>query len=263
MLMTSNDFEDATSPFHELVQVKLSTSELASTQALPFWSVTPNSCPGSWEENSRSCIHVFTVLQVGAGRRVFELMDRVPQLPPSGSLTPSGSPAGAFVDFRTVHFSYPSRPGSWVLEDFNLTIQPGQTVALVGSSGGGKSTVVKLVQRFYDPQQGAVLFDGVDLKDVDRMYLHQQVAMVAQEPLIFAESILYNIKFGVHRADVTQVRAKYQISGEEVYSDMLAYQLPQAVHHPVQAACKVFSHANSGRILVTMPLPLMCVFVFC
>lgn len=147
--------------------------------------------------------------QVGAGRRVFELMDRNPNMPPSGDLTPVGSPDGAALDFQSVYFSYPSRPSSWVLEDFTLTINPGQTVALVGSSGGGKSTVVRLVQRFYDPQRGSVIFDGVDLKQIDRMHLHRQVALVAQEPLIFAESIRYNITFGVQTKDVTEVSGRH------------------------------------------------------
>jgi ABC-type multidrug transport system fused ATPase/permease subunit len=85
--------------------------------------------------------------QVGAGRRVFQLMDRTPQLPPSGTLKPTGSPDGAALELKNVHFAYPSRPESWVLSGFSLSISPGQSVALVGSSGGGKSTVVKLVQR--------------------------------------------------------------------------------------------------------------------
>jgi ABC-type multidrug transport system fused ATPase/permease subunit len=85
--------------------------------------------------------------QVGAGRRVFQLMDRTPQLPPSGTLKPTGSPDGASLEFKNVYFAYPSRPDSWVLSGFSLAISPGQSVALVGSSGGGKSTVVKLVQR--------------------------------------------------------------------------------------------------------------------
>jgi ABC-type multidrug transport system fused ATPase/permease subunit len=74
-------------------------------------------------------------------------MDRTPQLPPSGTLNPTGSPDGAALEFKNVHFAYPSRPDSRVLSGFSLSISPGQSVALVGASGGGKSTVVKLVQR--------------------------------------------------------------------------------------------------------------------
>lgn len=185
-----------------------------------------------------------SLLQVGAGRRVFELMDRTPQMPPSGTLKPTGSPSGAAVQFQSVYFSYPSRPGSWVLKDFTLTINPGQTVALVGSSGGGKSTVVKLVQRFYDPQRGSVMFDGVDLKEIDRMYLHQQVALVAQEPLIFAESIKYNIMFGVHRKDITEVRQSYLTSlTSETCLGTLLHRLVNAVLAPADA-CRVRSYTR-------------------
>ena len=138
------------------------------------------------------------VSAVGAGRRVFQLIDRSPQLPPSGNSKPAGSPQGAALDLTNVTFSYPSRPTIPVLSGFSLSIKPGQKVALVGPSGGGKSTVVRLVQRFYDPQEGSVCLDGVPVRDTDHEYLHQQVALVAQEPLVFADTILYNIMFGLH-----------------------------------------------------------------
>jgi ABC-type multidrug transport system fused ATPase/permease subunit len=138
------------------------------------------------------------VSAVGAGRRVFQLMDRNPRLPPAGNSKPSGSPLGASLDLINVAFSYPSRPSIPILSGFNLSVKPGQKVALVGPSGGGKSTVVRLALRFYDPQEGSVLLDGVPVSDIDHGYLHQQIALVAQEPVVFADTILYNIMFGLH-----------------------------------------------------------------
>eukprot|EP00878_Enallax_costatus_P024565 GHUV01026220.1.p1 GENE.GHUV01026220.1~~GHUV01026220.1.p1 ORF type:complete len:317 (+),score=77.26 GHUV01026220.1:410-1360(+) len=192
------------------------------------------------------------IAAVGAGRRVFELMDRNPNMPPSGTLKPTGSPNGAAVEFQSVYFSYPSRPASWVLEDFSLNINPGQTVALVGSSGGGKSTVVKLVQRFYDPQRGSVIFDGVDLKQIDRMYLHQQVALVAQEPLIFAESIKYNIMFGVHRNDVTE--AEIEAAAVAAHAHDFITALPQGYDSKVGEQGVMLSGGQRQRLAIARAL---------
>lgn len=89
---------------------------------------------------------------VGASRRVFELLDRQPRQKPSGNEKPMGAPEGGEVIFDNVWFSYPSRPDVQVLKGLSLHVQKGQKFALVGASGGGKSTIVNLIQRFYDPQ---------------------------------------------------------------------------------------------------------------
>lgn len=147
-----------------------------------------------------------SVLQaVGAGRRVFQLLDREPDLPPSGALRPAGDAAGAAVALEGVWFAYPSRPAAWVLRGVDLSVTPGARVALVGASGGGKSTVVALLQRFYDPQKGAVKLDGVPVKDINHVWLHTQVSLVSQEPVLFAQSILDNITFSVHSPPGQQV----------------------------------------------------------
>ncbi|KAF6264784.1 P-loop containing nucleoside triphosphate hydrolase protein [Scenedesmus sp. NREL 46B-D3] len=191
------------------------------------------------------------VAAVGAGRRVFQLMDRTPQLPPSGTLRPTGSPDGAALEFKNVHFAYPSRPDSWVLSGFSLTISPGQSVALVGSSGGGKSTVVRLVQRFYDPQHGTLTLDGVDLRSVDRTFLHQTVALVAQEPLVFAESIEYNIAFGVHRK-VTQ--AEIEAAAVAAHAHDFITALPQGYASRVGEQGVMLSGGQRQRLAIARAL---------
>ncbi|KAK9807462.1 hypothetical protein WJX73_010304 [Symbiochloris irregularis] len=137
----------------------------------------------------------------GASKRVFELMDRVTKQPPAGIMKPSGNPQGGEVELRDVWFAYPSRPDIQVLKGLSLHVRPGLKVALVGPSGQGKSTIVNLIQRFYDPQQGAVLLDGVTLPALDHAWLHRQVAIVSQEPVLFAESLFYNIAFGAERGE--------------------------------------------------------------
>lgn len=109
------------------------------------------------------------------------------------------------IEFRNVDFSYPTRKERKILNGFSLTIPSGKTVALVGPSGGGKSTIVSLIQRFYDPMNGSVLMDGEDLKDLNVPWLRQQIGIVAQEPKLFAQSIRDNIKIAHPEATQEEV----------------------------------------------------------
>ncbi|HCP48210.1 MAG TPA: ABC transporter permease, partial [Deltaproteobacteria bacterium] len=111
------------------------------------------------------------------------------------------------IQFEAVAFGYPSRPEVPVLSKLDLTLSPGEVVALVGSSGAGKSTVAALVSRFYDPQEGRVLLDGHDYRDLEASWLREQVGVVAQEPVLFATTISENIRYGRHDATDEQVEA--------------------------------------------------------
>jgi ATP-binding cassette subfamily B protein len=95
-----------------------------------------------------------------------------------------------------VHFSYPSRPDLQVLQGFSMEIHPNQVIALVGQSGSGKSTVAALLSRFYDIQQGNILLDGVNIREFSLNWLREQIAVVRQEPILFATSIRENILYG-------------------------------------------------------------------
>lgn len=110
-------------------------------------------------------------------------------------------PVRGEISFDGVNFNYPSRPDMPALVDINLTIKAGETVALVGPSGAGKSTVFQMVLRFFDPSTGVVLFDGVDIKKIDRDIFRKEMAYVPQDPVIFATSAKENIRFG--RPDAT------------------------------------------------------------
>eukprot|EP00903_Cladosiphon_okamuranus_P009724 g9246.t1 len=100
------------------------------------------------------------------------------------------------VDFRKVHFTYPTRPDIHVLSGLNLTLRAGEVTALVGNSGGGKSTIAALLSRFYTPNRGDILIDGVDVTDLDRRWLTQRIAMVGQNPALFTGTIAQNIAYG-------------------------------------------------------------------
>jgi len=151
----------------------------------------------------------------GAGQRVFELLDRSPAMPlgtaaPEGSAAPAGQQpleVRGGVELRGVTFRYPSRPDVAALEDVSLVIRPGEIVALVGPSGAGKSTIAALLPRFYDPDAGAVLLDGTDLRRLDPGWLRSRLGMVAQEPVLFGTSIAENIRYGRPDATDAQVEA--------------------------------------------------------
>ena len=101
------------------------------------------------------------------------------------------------VELRGVEFAYPARPDVQVYKGVDLTVEAGQTVALVGPSGSGKSTAVQLLERFYDPSAGAVTLDGVDVRELNVAWLRAQIGLVSQEPVLFSGSIESNILYGL------------------------------------------------------------------
>jgi ATP-binding cassette subfamily B protein len=117
------------------------------------------------------------------------------------------SRASGLIAFEDVTFRYPARPEIAALEHLDLTIKPGETVALVGPSGAGKSTVFQLLMRFFDPDEGRVLLDGTDIRDLARTDLRAQFALVPQEPVIFATTARENIRFARPEADDAAVEA--------------------------------------------------------
>ncbi|XP_034090445.1 mitochondrial potassium channel ATP-binding subunit [Gymnodraco acuticeps] len=143
---------------------------------------------------------------LSSGARVFEYLSLVPTIPLSGGgRIPYPSLTGR-VDFINISFSYPTRPGQQVLSKFSLTLPPGKTVAIVGESGGGKSTVASLLERFYDPTSGVVMVDGLDIRTLDLTWLRGQViGFINQEPVLFGSSIMDNIRFGKPEATDAEV----------------------------------------------------------
>lgn len=132
-----------------------------------------------------------------AGAKVFETIDRVP---PIDSSDPSGlrpESCAGHISFRDVDFAYPARPDVPVLDGFNLEVPAGKVTALVGASGSGKSTIVSLVERFYDPDAGAAYLDDIDLRDLNLKWLRTQIGLVSQEPTLFSTDIFSNIAHGL------------------------------------------------------------------
>jgi ATP-binding cassette subfamily B protein len=127
---------------------------------------------------------------------------------------------GALV-FENVSFRYPTRPDTKALDGFSLSVKPGEAVALVGPSGAGKSTVFQLTLRFFDPQEGRVLFDGVDIARTDPRDLRRHVALVAQDPVIFSGTVMENIRYGRPEMDDASVmRAAEAAAADEFISTL-------------------------------------------
>jgi len=116
------------------------------------------------------------------------------------------------ISLRNVKFRYPSRPEQCVCNGYNLEIAAGTTVALVGSSGSGKSTAIQLIERFYDPDSGTVTLDGVDLRELNVKWLRQQIGLVGQEPVLFSGTIHDNIAYGKPGATREEVEASARMA---------------------------------------------------
>lgn len=140
-----------------------------------------------------------------AAARILALLDKAPpaiDTSSKDSVKPESSES-CTVEFRDVHFSYPSRPSAAVLKGLNLTVEKGDNIAMVGSSGCGKSTTIQLLERFYDVSQGQVIVNGCNVKAVNLSWLRSQLGLVSQEPVLFSYSIRENIAYGDNSREVT------------------------------------------------------------
>ncbi|XP_072548370.1 ATP-dependent translocase ABCB1 [Salminus brasiliensis] len=138
----------------------------------------------------------------GAAHKVFSIIDHQPSIDSFSDKGYKPDMVKGNIEFKNIHFNYPSRMDVKVLNSMNLKVSSGQTIALVGSSGCGKSTTVQLLQRFYDPQEGTVTIDGHDIRTMNIRCLRELIGVVSQEPVLFATTISENIRYG--REDVTQ-----------------------------------------------------------
>ncbi|XP_076027096.1 ABC-type oligopeptide transporter ABCB9 isoform X2 [Genypterus blacodes] len=152
-----------------------------------------------------SIASVYTGLMQGAGaaEKVFEYLDRKPKHPADGTEAPDS--CSGLVEFKDVRFAYPTRPDNDILKGVSFTLCPGEVTALVGPSGSGKSSCVSLLENFYPPQQGQVLLDGKPVHTLRPDYLHSKVALVGQEPVLFARTVEENVTYGLTDVPVEAV----------------------------------------------------------
>ncbi|CAO3644204.1 unnamed protein product [Mucor hiemalis] len=140
---------------------------------------------------------------VGASDRIFELLHRQSPIPlESGKVL---NEVKGEIKFDNIKFSYPTRPDSQIFKDFSLTVNPGTVIAVVGSSGSGKSTIGSLLLRYYDPLAGNIYIDGNNIKDVNLRWWREQIGVVSQEPTLFAGTIAENIAYGREDATLAEI----------------------------------------------------------
>jgi ATP-binding cassette subfamily B protein len=157
----------------------------------------------------------------GAGERLAELRAEQPTIAEPAAPKPLPQPVKGAVAFDEVSFRYPTRPDALALDRFDLSIAPGETVAIVGPSGAGKTTVFNLLLRFYDPEQGAVRLDGIDVRDLALHDLRRALAIVPQEPVLFTSSVADNIRYGRPDASDAEVRAAAEAASALSFIDAL------------------------------------------
>ncbi len=162
----------------------------------------------------------------GAMERLMELLYVDPEIRSPENVVAMPEESRGHIKIEDVCFNYPSRPNMKSLEHFSLEIKPGETVALVGPSGAGKSTVFQLLLRFYDPQSGKILLDGVDIKQADPIEVRQRIAIVPQDTVLFATTAMENIRYGKPEAtdEEVKVAARAAIADEFIEKQPEGYE---------------------------------------
>ncbi|KAJ1990392.1 hypothetical protein H4R33_001718 [Dimargaris cristalligena] len=187
----------------------------------------------------------------GAAAKVFQLIARVSPIDPLSDSGIKLDHIDGRVEFRDIRFSYPTRPDVPILKGLSLEVEPGQTVALVGASGSGKSTIVALLERFYDPLSGAIFLDGVDIKDINVRSLRSHIGIVSQEPVLFGDTIRQNILWGVlddHDTTVTDAQIEQACRDANAW-DFIA-NLQQGLDSPVGEKGSLLSGGQKQRIAI-------------
>ena len=186
----------------------------------------------------------------GATERLVELLQTEPTIiaPPVAAVLPAGGAGG--IEFDGVTFAYPSRAEHPALERFSLNVAPGERVALVGPSGAGKSTALSLLLRFYDPQAGAIRVDGLDIRTLDPRALRGAIAVVPQDPVIFAASVLENVCYG--RPGAT--RAEAERACGQAFALEFIERLPQKLDTPLGERGVTLSGGQRQRLSIARAL---------
>ncbi|KAM2483892.1 hypothetical protein ACFX1W_041471 [Malus domestica] len=154
---------------------------------------------------------------------VFEIIDRVPKIEPDENSAMKPPNVYGSLELKNVDFCYPTRPELLVLSNFSLKVNGGQTVAVVGVSGSGKSTIISLIERFYDPVAGQVLLDGRDLKVYNLRWLRNHLGLVQQEPIIFSTTIRENIIYARHNASEAEMKEAARIANAHHFISSLPH----------------------------------------
>ncbi|XP_061991014.1 ABC transporter B family member 11-like isoform X2 [Rosa rugosa] len=191
------------------------------------------------------CISAFAPGQAAA-YKMFETIKRKPEIDVYDTKGRVLQDIRGDIELRDVDFSYPSRPDEQILHGFCLSIPSGATAALVGQSGSGKSTIISLIERFYDPQAGEVLIDGVNLKEFQLKWIRQKIGLVSQEPVLFTGSIKDNIAYGKDGATTEEIKAAAELANAAKFIDLL----PQGIDTMVGEHGTQLSGGQKQRVAI-------------
>ncbi|KAH7521539.1 hypothetical protein FEM48_Zijuj07G0044300 [Ziziphus jujuba var. spinosa] len=166
------------------------------------------------------CLNAFASGQAAA-YKMFEAINRKPKIDASDDSGIVLEDIRGDIELKDVYFRYPARPDVQIFAGFSLQVPSGKTAALVGQSGSGKSTVISLLERFYDPDSGEVLIDGVDLKKLQLRFIRGKIGLVSQEPVLFATTIRENIAYGKENATEEEIRTAIELANAAKFIDKL------------------------------------------
>ena len=186
----------------------------------------------------------------GAASSVYQIVERTPSIDSSSTAGRRPDKLQGNIQFENVHFNYPSRPEMLVLNGMSLSVNFGQTVALVGSSGCGKSTCIQLLQRFYDPCHGRITIDGMEIKELNVRWLRDQIGVVGQEPVLFATSVGENIGHGLKNATHENIIRAAKLANAHDFID----QLPQKYDTMIGERGAQLSGGQKQRIAIARAL---------
>ncbi|KAJ6710158.1 ATP-DEPENDENT PERMEASE MDL1 MITOCHONDRIAL [Salix koriyanagi] len=191
------------------------------------------------------CLTAFTSGQAAA-YKMFETINRKPDIDASDTRGKMLDDISGDIELRDVYFSYPARPDEQIFSGFSLIIPSGSTTALVGQSGSGKSTVISLIERFYDPHAGEVLIDGINLKEFQLKWIREKIGLVSQEPVLFTSSIKDNIAYGKDGATTEEIRAAAELANAAKFID----KLPQGIDTMVGEHGTQMSGGQKQRVAI-------------
>ncbi|CAL8138959.1 unnamed protein product [Prunus armeniaca] len=203
-----------------------------------------DSCCCDWIHAS-PCLSAFVAGQAAAFK-MFETTSRKPEIDAYDEKGKTLDDIRGDIELREVFCSYPAIPYEQIFDGFSLYIPTGTTAALVGESGSGKSTVISLIERFYDPRAGEVLIDGINLKEFQLKWIRGKIGLVSQEPVLFASSIKENIAYGKDGATLEEIKAAAQLANAAIFID----KLPQGIDTMVGEHGTQLSGGQKQRISI-------------
>ncbi|RZS04229.1 hypothetical protein BHM03_00034534 [Ensete ventricosum] len=199
------------------------------------------------------CLTAFSAGQAAA-YKMFETINRKPEIDVYDTSGMVLEDIKGDVELKDVRFSYPARPEQLIFNSFSLFVPSGTTMALVGESGSGKSTVISLVERFYDPQAGRVLIDGVDLRELRLKWVREQIGLVSQEPVLFTTTIRANIAYGKEGATAEEIQRAAKLANAAMFIDKMPKGLDTMVgEHGTQLSGGQKQRIAIARVILKNP----------